>query len=611
MDSMFFLLKIDQDYLINNLLHYNEYIEKVLIVLMFRTIRSKLILLSILLLTIPLIILGTFSYQKASTTLDESGSKRLETSVELTLKMIESLNKEVEKGNLSLLEAQEHIKVTILGEAQSDGTRPIDDNIDLGENGYLFILDENGQSLAHPNTEGDNYWEAEDQNGTLFIQETIDIGKAGGGFSNYYWPLPNNDNQIEEKVTYSKIDPHWNWVVSASTYMIDFNKPAQSILHVIYIVVAITITIGTIIVWFYTSRIGTRIQTVTERMNSLADGDLSFEKLTINSSDETGRLANALNQMQENLSKIISNIVQSSRTITNGSEELTQAANEVSEGTEQVAMTMQELASGAESQAYNSNQLLLTMESFVDKIEQSNRTGEQIEESTVNVLNMTEQGEQLMESSTEQMKLIDEIVNEAVERVEGLDIHTQEISEIVSVIQDIAEQTNLLALNAAIEAARAGEHGQGFAVVAAEVRKLAEESASSVGNITEIVQHIQSESSNAAQSLKAGYKEVEHGTDQMTTTGQTFNEISIAVAEMVNNIRLVSDNLSEIVSNSLEMNKSFEEIAAISEQSAAGIEETTATTEEVSAAMEQVASNSNQLVHIAEELNELIVHFKM
>src|SRR5699024_5360953 len=181
---------------------------------------------------------------------------------------------------------------------------------------------------------------------------------------------------------------------------------------------------------------------------------------------------------------------------------------------------------------------------------------------------MTDQGTQLMESSTEQMEIIDQIVHDAVAKVEGLDAHSQEISELVSVIHDIAEQTNLLALNAAIEAARAGEHGQGFAVVADEVRKLAEQSSNSVTNITEIVERIQTESSIVSDSLRDGYKEVEQGTSQITTTGKTFKEISTALIEMVNNTNKVSENLANVAANSQEMNSAIEDIAAISEESA-------------------------------------------
>src|SRR5690606_30819113 len=103
----------------------------------------------------------------------------------------------------------------------------------------------------------------------------------------------------------------------------------------------------------------------------------------------------------------------------------------------------------------------------------------------------------------------DQIVQDAVRKVEGLDEQTQQISKLVSVIQDVAEQTNLLALNASIEAARAGEHGRGFAVVADEVRKLAEQVSASIADITGIVTNIQSESNTVSKSLQEGYKEVE------------------------------------------------------------------------------------------------------
>src|SRR5699024_11491137 len=117
----------------------------------------------------------------------------------------------------------------------------------------------------------------------------------------------------------------------------------------------------------------------------------------------------------------------------------------------------------------------------------------------------------------------DQIVHEAVDKVEGLDHDTQEISQLVSVIQNVAEQTNLLALNAAIEAARAGEHGKGFAVVADEVRKLAEQSSNSVKNITDIVETIQNESFNVMDSLSNGYREVTEGTAQIQQTGTNVN----------------------------------------------------------------------------------------
>lgn len=246
-----------------------------------RTIKSKLILISILLLTIPLITLGFFSYQKSAMNLDELGKQNLKNSVKMTIEMIDQLNKQVESGKISLDDAQEQVKNAILGERKQDGTRPVNKEIDLGKYGFIFILDEQGNQLAHPFMEGKNVWESEDPNGVKSTQELIKKANAGGGFTYFEWPLPDNQNKIEPKVTYSEKDPNWGWVINAGAYLQDFNAPAKAILIMISIVTGVALMVGIIIIWLFANRISRPIQQVTIRMDMLANGDLSANKFKL------------------------------------------------------------------------------------------------------------------------------------------------------------------------------------------------------------------------------------------------------------------------------------------------------------------------------------------
>ncbi|MHA6250899.1 methyl-accepting chemotaxis protein [Oceanobacillus sp. CAU 1775] len=381
---------------------------------------------------------------------------------------------------------------------------------------------------------------------------------------------------------------------------------------IVVIVVVLIVLVLTVVTALLTSNsISRPVGTVMNRMQLIADGDLTSKPLEVKSDDEIGKLTTATNEMSNSMREILNQIQVVSETVSSQSEELTNSSNEVMNGSEQIASTMQEIAAGTESQANNATDLSSNMQTFTLKIQETNEYGESVQESTNDVYEMTTEGAELMRLSVAQMAKIDETVHQAVGKVEGLDKHTQEITELVSVIQDIAEQTNLLALNAAIEAARAGEHGAGFAVVADEVRKLAEQSSSSVTNITDIVSRIQSESTLVVESLKDGYQDVTEGSQQVTTTGETFGRIREAITETVAQVEQISSNLNEIATNNERMNGSVQEIAAISEESAAGVEEVSASTEQTNSAMQEVAASSEDLSKLAEELHVLVSRFKI
>lgn len=380
----------------------------------------------------------------------------------------------------------------------------------------------------------------------------------------------------------------------------------------ISLIISIIVVVLAIVISIVTARsIAKPVQRITERMASIADGDVSQPELEITTRDEVGKLTIGVNTMSEKLRGMLQTIQDVSTQVAASSEELTQSAHEVKVGTEQISYTMHDIATGTESQASNAQSLASVMGDFAGKIQEANASGFEIASNTTNLLSLTNEGQQLMNTSTNQMKKIDEIVQLAVSKVEGLNDQTKEITHLVSVINEIANQTNLLALNAAIEAARAGEQGKGFAVVADEVKKLAEQVSESVTHISQIVTNIQNETNNVTESLKEGYIEVENGTSQIIQTNETFDRITDSLNGVATNIDQIANSLKEIDENSNTINKAIDEIAAITQQSAAGVEETSATIEETSSSMEEIAKNSNQLAIMAEELSSELNKFKV
>lgn len=355
--------------------------------------------------------------------------------------------------------------------------------------------------------------------------------------------------------------------------------------------------------------IGVPLKDISGKLDEIANGNLTEEIEETDRKDEIGVLVNTTRQMQHELRTLIGAVSNATMQVLSSSEELTQSTNEVVIGAEQVAVTMQELATGSETQAGYSSDLADSMNSFAKTIEESSKQSDQIYQTSNQVHSLTEDGRDKMDSSVQQMHTIDDIVKNSVAGVKELDDKSNKISKLVNVIEEIAEQTNLLALNAAIEAARVGEQGKGFAVVADEIRKLAEQVSVSVVDITDIVNDIQTESSNVVTNLETGYEEVEKGTFQIQQTGETFNKISSSINTMGNAIKEISEKLTKNKTMTFQMNSKLEEIASLSEESAAGIEQTSASSQQTTSTMQEVSASSEELAKLAEELNQVVERF--
>ena len=385
----------------------------------------------------------------------------------------------------------------------------------------------------------------------------------------------------------------------------------ESVTTILLIANITTIIAGIIIFTFISRNVTSNLKHIVKITSEVANGNLTVSKLNYSGKDEIGQLASSINQMKENMQHVLQNVTAASSAVSSRSEELTQAANEVKEGNTQIALTMEELSSGAETQANGASDLAENMNEFVKTVIQSEKSGQEIATASQGVLALTTDGTTLMNESVQQMQRIDTIVSESVDRVKNLDKQSKEISNLVSVIKEIADQTNLLSLNAAIEAARAGEHGKGFAVVADEVRKLSEQVATSVVEITSIVNAIQSDTKHVVESLSSGYNEVQTGSDHIEETRQSFDTIKEAVTAMTTKITSISANLKDIAGNSNAMNNLIEEIASVSEESAAGVEQAAASAQQTASSMEEVSHSADELAGLAEQLNEQLTSFKL
>ena len=552
--------------------------------------------------------------------LEDSVGSQLKGETEVAYGIIEEYYKKQQAGELTEDQAKKEAADRVRDLRYDDGK------------GYFWIDTVDGNNvvlLGRKDVEGTNRYNAKDPNGFPYIQE---INKAaqqeGGGFTRWEFPKPGETESLP-KYGYSIEFQPYHWVIGTGVWIDEIDaivaqKEAKlaanlrtSILESLGVIVLLQILLA-LFSRYIGANIARPIVRTTERLGVMGTGDFRLEgeaaaemQELASRPDELGTMAQAMQEMNEKVRALMRNVAQTAEYLAASSEELTSSAEQAADVSQSIAESIVKVA-GACSEQFDDVQtanehtkkLTQHMQDFEGHLEE---TGQQVQKTS----NVATEGRQGVATAVTGMQSIETNVSHIAELIEGLGENSKQIGEIVDTIAGIAEQTNLLALNAAIEAARAGEHGRGFAVVADEVRKLAEQSQEAASEISERIGRIQSSTQEAVDAMHQGLSEVMDGTKTVQGAGTSFDGIASMVGKAAAASQAMQSSVERLTQSIGRIDAAVEEINTKSRSVADEAQTVSAATEEETASMHEIADASRKLAEQAQNLQNSIAVFKI
>ncbi|MBQ1648371.1 MAG: hypothetical protein II047_07925, partial [Bacteroidales bacterium] len=415
----------------------------------------------------------------------------------------------------------------------------------------------------------------------------------------------------KEMLAFYSFIPATGWGMATVAYEDELFAPVNNALKIMVAISLVLLVLISLGILMTVNRAMNPLKAMMDELHLLAEGDFRDRPSRVSTSNELGVLAAAVRDMRKGVNKVLKSVYDSSESLSASAEELNATTEQSAEASNQVASSIVNVAQGTSEQ-------LDAVGGTTEAIERLNETIQRVSSQADNAAtqgreaaDVARDGGKTLEQAIQQIQHIEQSTIQSTEVVTSLGERSKEIGQIVGTISGIAEQTNLLALNAAIEAARAGEQGRGFAVVADEVRKLAESSHEAAQQIANLIQATQKDTDDAVKGMQAGSEEVRVGTQNIVSMGEAFRKIIDIVEQVSAEIQGISKALGGMAENGREIVGHIRTIGTTSRTAAEEAETVSAATEEQSASVQEIANASQNLAHMASELKQEVQKFKL